>query len=360
MAVRHWLLTAILSGLCLLSAATADAAIVTATGQGGDERSALHAAMRAAVEQEVGVYLDSSTRIQNYRVLQDSVYTKSEGYISHYDIIKQEVIGGIYRTTIRADVNAELLQSGALSRLQKKALVEANLEDPRIAVLAMGQNGHSYPALENALIATMQDEGYSRLIDLGTAAASARRTALLAAQTGDRDTLLRLHSEAQADYLLIVRVAEDTKSFDCILPGLHKIYLSAAARLVNTSTGEIRWTGNADSESEGWYGNGESEAIKGLVEKLTPSLSRAALNQAADVEQHIRLTAPLAHFGTTASARDALAAIPGVQHVYIRAVTLGTLTADLDFDGTAADLTAALERSGYTAKRLSSESIELQ
>ena len=54
-----------------------------------------------------------------------------------------------------------------------------------------------------------------------------------------------------------------------------------------------------------------------------------------------------------------LAALPGVAHVYVRGITAGRLTADLDFDGTAADLAAALERAGYTVRSLSSEAIAL-
>lgn len=75
-------LTAWALALALFMPASAQAALVTAAGQGADERSALHDAMRAAVEQEVGVYLDSRTKVQNYRTLQDTIYAQSEGYIS--------------------------------------------------------------------------------------------------------------------------------------------------------------------------------------------------------------------------------------------------------------------------------------
>ena len=167
-----------------LPAARAEAAAVTATGQGADERSALHAAMRAAVEQEVGVYVDSRTRLENYRLLSDSVYTKSEGYIDRYDILSHDVLGGVHTITIRAEVSSERLRASALSRLQKKALIGANLEDPRIGVLAVDATGESYPALENALAAALLREGFSRVIDLGQAAA-ARRAALAADDAED-------------------------------------------------------------------------------------------------------------------------------------------------------------------------------
>ena len=73
----------------------------------------------------------------------------------------------------------------------------------------------------------------------------------------------------------------------------------------------------------------------------------------------MRLTAPVSLLGGTAAARERLAALPGVAHVYIRGITAGRLTADLDFDGTAADLAAVLERAGYTVRSLSSEAVAL-
>ena len=73
----------------------------------------------------------------------------------------------------------------------------------------------------------------------------------------------------------------------------------------------------------------------------------------------MRLTAPVSLLGDAAAARERLAALPGVAHVYLRGITAGRLTADLDYDGTAADLAAALTRAGYTVRSLSSEAIAL-
>lgn len=341
-----------------LPAARAEAAAVTATGQGADERSALHAAMRAAVEQEVGVYVDSRTRLENYRLLSDSVYTKSEGYIDRYDILSHDVLGGVHTITIRAEVSSERLRANALSRLQKKALIGANLEDPRIGVLAVDAAGESYPALENALAAALLREGFSRVIDLGQAAA-ARRAALAADDAEDAAARAAARAATGCDYLAVVHVAKDTESLDAVLPGLHKVYLTAAARLINTSTGEITWAGTADTASSHWYAGAEGEALAAAARKLARPLARAALEKAATPEQHVRLTAPVSLLGDAAAARERLAALPGVAHVYLRGITAGRLTADLDYDGTAADLAAALTRAGYTVRSLSSEAIAL-
>ena len=342
----------------LLAAAPAEAAMVTARGQGADERSALHAAMRAAVEQEVGVYVDSRTRVENYRLLSDSVYTKSEGFIDRYEVLAHDVLGGVHTVTIRADVATERLRAGALSRLEKQALIGANLEDPRIGVLAVDDAGKTYPALENALAAALAREGFSRLIDLGQADA-ARQAALAADDAEDAAARTAARAGTGCDYLAVVHVARSAESLDAVLPGLHKVYLTAATRLINTSTGEITWAGTADTASSHWYAGAEGEAIAAAAQKLARPLARAALKKAATPEQHVRLTAPVSLLGGTADARERLAALPGVAHVYVRGITAGRLTADLDYDGTAADLAAALERAGYTVRSFSSEAVVL-
>lgn len=342
----------------LLAAAPAESAMVTARGQGADERSALHAAMRAAVEQEVGVYVDSRTRVENYRLLSDSVYTKSEGFIDRYEVLTHDVLGGVHTVTIRADVATERLRAGALSRLEKQALIGANLEDPRIGVLAVDAAGTRYPALENALAAALAREGFSRVIDLGQTDA-ARQAALAADNAEDAATRTAARADTGCDYLAVVHVSRSAESLDAVLPGLHKVYLTAAARLINTSTGEITWAGTADGASSHWYAGAESEAVQKAAQSLAPRLARAALQKAATPEQHVRLTAPVALFGDSAEARERLAALPGVSHVYLRGLTAGRLTVDLDFDGTAADLAATLSRAGYEVKGFSSEAVTL-
>ena len=110
--------------LCLFWAATVLAASVTATGQGATEREALHAAMREAIEQKIGVLVDSQTYVENYRVIHDRIYTHSEGYIAGYDILKSEYKNGYYEITLRADVREDLLNTDLMSNLQKKGFLK--------------------------------------------------------------------------------------------------------------------------------------------------------------------------------------------------------------------------------------------
>ncbi|MBR4694840.1 MAG: hypothetical protein IKO94_02025, partial [Selenomonadaceae bacterium] len=55
--------------LSLWGMATVFAAMVTVSGQGESESTALHAAMRQAIEQKVGVYIDSRTYVENFQLI---------------------------------------------------------------------------------------------------------------------------------------------------------------------------------------------------------------------------------------------------------------------------------------------------
>ena len=346
----------------LFAVAPVEAAVQTATGMGADERSALHAAMRAAVEQEVGVYVDSRTKIQNYRVLSDTIYTQSEGFIASYEVVAHETIGGVHRVTIRADVDSDTIAARTANLQQRKAIIGANLEDARIAVVATDADGNAYPALENELIAALQDEGFSRVIDLDAADAGVRRALLALSDdaAGRKAQLASLLYGSPCDYLALVRVARDTESLDAVLPGLHKTYVTCAARLVATSTGEITWAGSAAGASSHWYAGAEQEAIKKAAQSLAPRLAKGAFQKAANVQQHVRLSIPAAHFTDVADARVTLEALPGVQHAFVRGLVQGGYTIDLDYDGTAADLAGVLEQAGYTVLHFEAERVTVE
>ena len=60
--------------LCLLIwLPVSEAAVVTVTGQGSSERGAVKAALRQAIEQQIGVMVDSRSYVQNYKLINDRV-----------------------------------------------------------------------------------------------------------------------------------------------------------------------------------------------------------------------------------------------------------------------------------------------
>ena len=62
----------------------------------GDKAAAFQqakkAALREAVEEAVGTLISSTTQVQNFAVIEDNIYSHTEGYISKFNIVEQKVL----------------------------------------------------------------------------------------------------------------------------------------------------------------------------------------------------------------------------------------------------------------------------
>ncbi len=112
-------------------------ATVTAVGQapiiGGDQTQArlqaIEGAKRAAVEQGVGTLVDSKTKVANFEVLQDKIYSRASGYVTNYSILSEGKTpdGSLYTVTIRADVQTASIEND----LRAVGILMATVGNPR-------------------------------------------------------------------------------------------------------------------------------------------------------------------------------------------------------------------------------------
>ena len=105
---------------------------ITATGTArifnGDKASArnqaLKNAQRSALEQGLGVYVDSTTVAENWRVIQDKIFSSTQGYVSRYDVIDDRISddGKDWLVTIDAEIADGILEDDlrALNILHRK------------------------------------------------------------------------------------------------------------------------------------------------------------------------------------------------------------------------------------------------
>ena len=77
---------------------------VTSVGLAQTRQMAIDEALRSAVEQGVGTLIDSKTKVANFEVLQDQIYSRSSGYVTDYKILSENKSSGSYTVTIRANV----------------------------------------------------------------------------------------------------------------------------------------------------------------------------------------------------------------------------------------------------------------
>ena len=114
---------------------------VTVTSEGmimgsntmGARSQALTNAFRQAVEQGVGVLIQSNTIVQNFQLISDNIYSKSQGYVKHYEIIDegQRSDSNSYFVTIRATVNMAEIGTD----LRSLGILEDMVGNPKIMSL---------------------------------------------------------------------------------------------------------------------------------------------------------------------------------------------------------------------------------
>jgi hypothetical protein len=103
---------------------------VTAEGMAGVQGNpaiardnAIQDALRKAVEQAVGTMVSSETLVENFQVVRDNIYNKSQGYVKEYKIVKESPGKDLYAVTIMATVSTDNLKNdlGALGLLIARA-----------------------------------------------------------------------------------------------------------------------------------------------------------------------------------------------------------------------------------------------
>lgn len=95
---------------------------VFVTGDGADPEKALQNAFSQAIEQTVGLLVDSETVVKNDQLIRDKVLTYSRGYVEKYDVVKQWKEDGLYHAAICAVVARDRLTEKL--RAIKIAMVE--------------------------------------------------------------------------------------------------------------------------------------------------------------------------------------------------------------------------------------------
>lgn len=81
--------------------------IIVVTGYGIDHDKALKNALQSAIEQQVGVLVDSETIIKNDELIKNEILTASNGFVEKYDEISTSVNNGLTEVKIKAEVKQQ-------------------------------------------------------------------------------------------------------------------------------------------------------------------------------------------------------------------------------------------------------------
>lgn len=201
--------------LFVYSANGQEAQTVTATGFGailaGDmvkaREDATNDALRKAVEQVVGMMIDSRTVTENFMLLEDKIYTKTSGYVQSYkEISSTQRVDNSLEVTVEAVVKTGDLKNdleGILTTLRREGM-------PRTMVLIKEENigQHQWQitsdlnTAETALMNTLMGYGFP-FVDASTARANIAKDAVMAAINGDANAAAAIAKRSGAEILIV-------------------------------------------------------------------------------------------------------------------------------------------------------------
>lgn len=247
--------------ILLMIAAQVSAKNLTVTGRGATPTDAENDALRAAVENTLGVLVDAQTLTENSILISDQIYTQSRGFVNDYRVLSRELVGNIWHVTINATVDDQP-NSRLMNELTRLGIINVQLRNPKIAVYVPEQhlNYHVGGAGgEIAIVKTLLNAGFSNVIEVGTGLSYSNPLSMSAAQ-------MRQAAQAYGADIMIVgeSFSEGVGDVGDYLPGNQRTNMQACRARVEAKMFIVR-TGQiiaAESKYGSAYDNSQAIAAK--------------------------------------------------------------------------------------------------
>jgi hypothetical protein len=257
--MTHFPRTAVMSALLIsiwaLAAGAQESRTVTAEGvasvQAGAKDlardAALEDAQKRAVEQAIGILIDSQTQVENYQLISDKILSQTKGYIKRYNVAGEVEEGGLLRVRINAEVSLGKLTDD----LSGIGILLGQMHKPRTMIMIAEQNiGHEWYAwwwgihgeqtdmgvVENTIMDAFTQKGFE-FIDHAVAAREIKVTSAYRIQDLTSEQARTLGSQADAEVVIIGKAL--AKLYGDIGGGMHSVQADLSARAVRIDTGQV-------------------------------------------------------------------------------------------------------------------------
>ncbi len=335
----------------------------------GARDRAIDDALRQAVEQALGTYIESETRVQNYQVVDDNILSWTRGYVRNYTIISDyKKTPELYEVRLRAEVELGDLQRDAEA---VKSLIE-RMGNPRVMVIIDEQNigdptGRfrwfevNMTAAETAIMQKFMDSDFP-VVDPGTVRENIKREQVLAALQGDNRAAAAIGTSFGAEVVITGKaVATVASGFN--MAGMKSCQANITARVVETDVGRVLATASEHAA----YPHidevtGGTMAIQKAATKLADGLIAKILAKWRDkyynlgevkiVLRGLESMAQLSDFVNTAKFY-----LRGVKDIYQRHYGGGAAELDVKISGNATQLAREFERRDFGRFTITVESV---
>ena len=209
--------------------------------------AALEDAQKRAVEQAIGIMIDSQTQVENYQLISDKILSQTKGYISRYNVTGESQEGQILRVRITADVAIGKLNDD----LSAIGILLGQMHKPRTMIMIAEQNiGHDWHAwwwgyhgeqtdisvVENTFMDVFTQKGFE-FIDHATAAKEIKVTAAYKVQDLTVEQARTLGNQADAEVVIVGKAL--AKLYGDVGGGMKSVQADLSAKAVRTDTGQV-------------------------------------------------------------------------------------------------------------------------
>lgn len=312
------------------------------------KENAKNGALRDAIEKVIGIYVEASSRGENYQMVKDEIYTHSDGFARVQDILSEGIKDGVYKIKASVEVSLEpltdkLAKSGLTRRWRVMVVI------PEIAA-------------ENAIIDELVKSNY-RVVDQTLSDKLGDSPDAEAAANGDLEAAKRIFSKSKADILVI----GDATSQDAgSIAGLLSCRARVDAKVIRRDSGVIITSasgqqGGADITEEMARKTALERAGRDAAKSILREISVLPASTTLPVELIVRNCPDIA---TLEKVEKAVLDVIGVRSVQRDEFDNGTAYLEISIDSAFNnDIQLSLEKLKtpiLTIKRASKNSIEVQ
>lgn len=264
--------------LVLLSSGLGHAADVTVVVEGASKQEATNNAARAAVEQSLGVYIESKAEVKDFKTISDKIAAASAGYVKNITVLAEgkDPISGTYKIKALVSVDDNKLK-GALEEFlndprAKKVFQETKFNQRRIVVVYSPQSKVDLPYDSKPvkdLMSIIEDKlvGHGFRVFLPDQLTRIRGRA--AESVADVKTAIGIATQEQADAVILVSFDVAKSSAD---DGFTKLMATVLLKAYDVTTGELFCNINSpDKVIMG--GSGIEEPMSNVVRNIGPKSS---------------------------------------------------------------------------------------
>jgi hypothetical protein len=199
---------------------------------------AIEDALRNAVEQATGSFIENETLVENYQLLSDKIYSQSRGYVQTYEVLDEKVDEGLYRVTIQATVASGELKND----LRALNVLMRQVRKPRVMVLfeeTMSEGVNSGKLAEDAVSKVLLDNGF-KLVDANTVRRNLGQDKVQGLLAGDGRVAAVISDKYGAEMLLLGTAQAVTNQVTIGDIKINSNQAVISAKLVRADTGEVK------------------------------------------------------------------------------------------------------------------------